>query len=757
MNRFARLLPLLRNSLIILGALVFALGLAYLADKSTERTAPRPVPVVSATEKAAAEKKQDAPEKPMTAGEFARETDERIYGYDYYYRYRIKTLVPYGDGSLLCAFRADFKQEFKISFDNRVNKEEMPEPNSDVVVSAVLASLADWQKADRADRQARGQDLLAEPIIPKAYALYQLSLTVDRDAAIKLMDELLALPAEERKPLAAIAKYRRARLTMSLEDWAALSDEATKQRLASIRADLESVKAHALEGSLDPAKISENTAYWLAYTRCMILPSERLIRLGEADFAGAVQTYLRMPQRGQANSFNSCLRLMVKISRDGQFETMAKDHDLRLMLTQYLAAGGVDDYENNLDRDVLRERRAAWLDTLAKSGIDSSFAPELMALLQYEDGRWQECVSSAKLMKDDDPLRKLLLSRCVLRLTGDISASRCTLESGSIRIDDQNGAKTRPFTDALDLTAMIHLDKKDELERRVQGEIGMIMLGQGDLTGALERFESGAFGAEAEYVGECLLTVDELKRHVDLRRSRGIPVVRLYPADWDEPLENLEQLLGSRLMREGRLEEALDYIDPALRPYATNYVLHRRAAQRTDLSARERADSYWRGALAIRTLGERILHAPYGLSWSTGQGWYVGFGTPHRLVLSQYDENTKVPSMKLLPVGKEERERLSIWQSRNIEYPELSARDARYASFRHALEAVRLLPDNDPAGAEILQYAGNLLKYREPKAAVPAYRLLVTRFPQTPYGRHAIAKKWFSPERPEPSADLLSK
>lgn len=756
MNRFPRLLPLLRNSLIILGALVVALSLAYLVDKSTGRTAPRPAPLVTTTDKAAAEIKRAAPEKQMTPEEIARKTDERIYGYDHYYRYRIKTLVPYGDGSLLCAFRTDFRQEFKISFDNRVNKEEMPEPNSDVVVSAVLASLADWQKADRADRQARGQAHLAEPIIPKAYALYQQSLTVDREAAIRLMDELLSLPKDERKPLSAIAKYRRARLKMSLEDWGTLSDEATKQRLASIRADLESVKTHAIEGSLDPAKISENTAYWLAYTRCMILPSERLIRLGEADFAGAVQTYLRMPQRGQANSFNSCLRLMAKISRDGQFETMAKDPDLRLMLTQYLAAGGVDDDENNLDRDVLRERRAAWLDTLAKSGIDSSFAPELMALLQYADGRWQECVSSAGLMKHDDPLRKLLLSRCVLRLTGDISASRYTLESGSIRID-QNGAKTRPFTDALDLTAMIHLDKKDELARRVQGEIGMIMLGQGDLTGALERFESGAFGAEAEYVGECLLTVDELKRHVDLRRSGGKPVVRLYPADWDEPLENLEQLLGSRLMREGRLEEALDYIDPALRPYATNYVLHRRAALRTDLSARERADSYWRGALAIRTLGERILHAPYGLSWSTGQGWYVGFGTPHRLVLSQYDENTKVPSMKLLPVGKEERERLSIWQSRNIDYPELSARDARYAAFRHALEAVALLPDNDPAGATILQYAGNLLKYREPKAAVPAYRLLVTRFPQTPYGQHAVAKKWFSPERPEPPADILSK
>jgi hypothetical protein len=35
--------------------------------------------------------------------------------------------------------------------------------------------------------------------------------------------------------------------------------------------------------------------------------------------------------------------------------------------------------------------------------------------------------------------------------------------------------------------------------------------------------------------------------------------------------------------------------------------------------------------------------------------------------------------------------------------------------------------------------------------------MLVTRFPQTPYGQHAIAKKWFSSDRPAPPADLLSR
>jgi hypothetical protein len=58
---------------------------------------------------------------------------------------------------------------------------------------------------------------------------------------------------------------------------------------------------------------------------------------------------------------------------------------------------------------------------------------------------------------------------------------------------------------------------------------------------------------------------------------------------------------------------------------------------------------------------------------------------------------------------------------------------------------------------KILQFAGNLLKFVEPKAANPAYVLLATRFKQTPYGEHALNRHWFSKERPNPPADIIAK
>jgi hypothetical protein len=752
-NRFARLLPFLRNSLLIVGALAFALGLAFLLDRSTDRQEAKAIPGVIVPEKEVAATNSSAPTRRQTAEEAAESREYWLFGLyskDVLY---VHGVMHQGDAELIGNLGTDLHHDFRSVFGGRVNRDEKEAPYSDRIVSAVLASLAEWQKADQAARQARGEAPLAEPIVPQAYALYQQSLTVDRESAIKLMDELLALPAEERKPLAAIAKYRRARLTMSLEDWATLSDEATKQRLAAIRADLGSVEAHAREGSLDPAQISENTAYWLAYTRCMILPSERLVRLGEADFAGSVDTYLRMPQRGEANAVNSCMMLAHKLCGEGYFQPALVDEDLRMLVTIFLTSNGSHNRERQLSSDVLVDRRRQWLEALDAAKVPANFAPAHVAILQLAVGRWQACAETCAMMPAADPTRRLLLSRCNLRLSGDRDVSRAFLDGGSPRLDLTTPAKG--FTTlTTDQTTIDPLDPKTVL-RRVHGESGMLALSAGDIPTALRHFDEGDFLMESFYLGECLLTIDELKDYVDRRQ---IPPNKGHGADDYSyyPLVNLRELLSSRLMRAGRLEEALEYVAPKLRTQATNYVLLRRAAERSDVGARERADSHWRSALAIRQLGEIIQHSPFGLSWSGGS-WYVGYGYWPRVRLGQSMDDRQPLPMEIAPAGKDETRRLLSWQTQHIDRADLSERDARYASFRHALEAVRLLPDNDPAGAEILQYAGNLLKYREPKAAVPAYRLLVTRFPQTPYGQHAVAKKWFSAERPEPSADLLSR
>ena len=757
-----------------------------------------------------------------TAEELASERDHNLYGYGYTNRYRIGSILEFGDMSMLCSFRSDFMVDFRKEFGSRINTEELPAPSADLVVTAILRPLtlrlretgkdeevlrpiveyiglkmlpdrtAEWRywklvykywqdpqgfwsmdivtdfkeaeqlrenRAATTPDEAAYRDALRR--IPKAYAFYFDSLTAERTRAINLMDELLALPEAERKPLNTIAKYRRARLKMSLEDWAALSDAEAKQRLADIRTDLASVPTHAKEGSLDPAQLSDNAQYWIAYTRSMILPAGRLVRLGEADFKGALSTYLRMPIRDQGNAVNSSYHMARKLCAEMNFAGCEKDPDLRRVITLYLAAGGSNNSHMQLSHSEAKTTTEAWLDALSKADVDLSFDPARIAMLQYVAHRWADCLRTLALLPTDDPLRLLLASRCNLRLTGDLRTSRRILDPST---SAQSAAQfvgvlrpIKPTNDDADFTTLIDFNEKTEMAERATAEKGITALCQGDFIEALSLFSKAGFLSESDYVSECLVTTDELKDFVDkLDKDR--------PKDWQRSMGIVRSRLASRLFRDGRMEEALEYVSADLAPKARSFVILHRLAERTDIADRARADAYWRAALIIGDIGETILRAPIGLSWSADgshtkpdSNWYVGYGfLPHQR-LNKEREYEHAQKHTLIAPAQDEVRRLNTWLDGHVEKPVRSERDARYATFDLALKAARLLPDNDPAGGQILQYAGNLLKYRERKAANPAYVLLVTRFKQTPYGEHALKRNWFSKETPEPSSDIISK
>jgi hypothetical protein len=722
--------PFYRGIGVVATCLWLTLIILFVTFKLTK---PEQITVAGATTPPTTTSEEATKAKPPTEAEIEEGIDYELYGNERIRR-RIGLLLEKGDASLLCDFQTDFSSDLKVAFGRMISREQREEPTRELIQSELL-------------RHRQGVSV-------KAFALYEESFIVDRVDAIRLMDELLRLPDGERAPLAALAKYRRARLKMSLEDWDGLSDEAARLRLREIREDLTDVAALARQGSLDPAKVSENATYWLAYSRSMILPSRRLESLGEDDYAGAAETYLRMPRRGNANAVNSCLHLLYKLCQENNIRAANASETLRKLMSYYLASAGGPFYERSPNEEILAAASDAWLDLLAESKTDHGFAPKHIAIIQYRRGRWRDCQDTAYRLPATDPVRRLLLSRCNLRLTGELGRSRAILDGAELTGGQRTPA---PVTTRYEYRMLIDLQLTEELRERVAGESGLLALQAGDFMRALNMFEQGRYGEDALYVAECLLPLDELKQYVDRRRAAKLPPPKFREYYGDGTFDDLEMELSSRLMRAGRSVEALEYVSKDLRPQATTFVLLCRAAERSDFPSRERADSYWRAALLIRQLGETLLHTPHGMSWTSGGGWYVAHGNLPGYRSRSFDFEYPPPDMKILNCGPEELRRVRGWESANMVPAGRSGRDARYAAFDLAIKAVALLPDNDPAGATILQYAGNLLKYREPKAAVPAYRLLVTRFPQTPYGQHAVAKKWFSPERPEPPSDILSR
>ena len=100
---------------------------------------------------------------------------------------------------------------------------------------------------------------------------------------------------------------------------------------------------------------------------------------------------------------------------------------------------------------------------------------------------------------------------------------------------------------------------------------------------------------------------------------------------------------------------------------------------------------------------------------------------------------------------------MEAWAAKHLVPAGRAYRDANYEAHRLCLEVVKLLPDDDQAGAQILQFAGSLLKYRDPPAAQLAYRELAIRFRGTTLGAEARRKHWFAKFAADPDSDWVLK
>ena len=184
MNRFARLLPFVRNSLVLVLATFAALMFAYFVDVLTDRPL-RPAATSHVVTHAQPTGRALTKEEAMDVeAERSERLDHELYGSSLRRGGDSEDLMRDGDASLLSRLRVSFMDELKARFGDRICKEEKPEPTDDIILSEVLGALSAHQAAQAEARAARGEPPAKTADIPKAYALYEQSLTSDREASI---------------------------------------------------------------------------------------------------------------------------------------------------------------------------------------------------------------------------------------------------------------------------------------------------------------------------------------------------------------------------------------------------------------------------------------------------------------------------------------------------------------------------------------------------------------------------------------------
>lgn len=626
--------------------------------------------------------------------------------------------------------------------------------------------------------------------LPEEFRFYIRALSLERADALALCEALLNLPPAQRRHLSTLAAYRQARLRMAMT--ADLDEDGDEAHLQDVRRDLKHVKQLVAEGYPAIAHLDLAADGWLArtYLYGTSLESAYDSEDPEVDAAQALQAYVQLYRQGDATARDSIEHVLRAVLASGEMAPLTKDPLHRKLTTAYLCSArqltqdGLGGFATELNADAV-----AWLNALRAAKVDFSEDAVRLAALQYRLGQWEACAVTLKSAPAADATAQLLAARLRIR-SGDLAGATQVLRPLAAKRLPAPARGTRPEEEfrgppyfsfhgidysyeSVDLgvpdytskafmtseydTYTFNFGQPAGAVSRARVELAILELHFGHYVPAMNLFYNEGMMEDGDYVAECVLTTAELKVAVD-RSWRVKPGEAKGGSvhDYGRTVpEHVRALLSRRLFRDGRWQEAGPYLPEEHRKTLQLFIAQMRIAQDPKQSPRARADAYWRAALNISSEGENYLFCELGLEWTSASDihWYDPRGLPVQRIRPILDE----PENLLAPPTEDEIKRVEAWAAKHLVPAGRVYRDANYEAHRLCLEAVKLLPDDDLAGAQILQFAGSLLKYRDPPAAQPAYRELATRFRGTPLGAEARRKHWFSKFAADPDSDWVLK
>lgn len=639
-------------------------------------------------------------------------------------------------------------------------------PDAEQDAALILQEMRDYLDGEKAFGETKPAAKVAASRLPDCYQLYLGSLTPDRAKALEATEALLALPPDQRRPLGAVAHYRRGRL---LEHFIRNEDartqagkELTLERLRVLRQSLEAVQTAIKEGSPDVASVGAAARGWLAdsYSR---LPMECGEMLRETvDLRKAADLYLGLRAEGEVIGEVSLRSLMCGLSESqAGLELCRDDKELRRLMTMFLSSHRETwiEQEEEPPRDKAIEE---WLRVLNSGNLAEPDENTVrIALLYYQRGDYDASERLVAKCPPGDVAAAMLRSRLELRLGRRVEAAKALERAlpglGKVEAFPQWGLDDRLWETWEKSWVFVKRDQTNSADGKLRAELAMLRLGLGDFADALRLNLAAGLIWDARYVAECVMSVDELKAFVDAE-VKGPHVRKRGYLEWAEPgdtidlNEEIRVLLGRRLCRAGRWTEAKPYMRPGMAAQIDAYLGHLDLARDTTKDSRTRADAYWQAALLIRAHGRELLYCDFGprhTAWlwtPTGavRGWVENNWPRCRAEPSQ-----TYPWNPLTGPGTDERRRIEAWLAENPAPGNRHNVLMKYRAFDLGMKAVELLPDNDPSGGMILQHVGSELMYLDPPFANKAYKLLATRFKETPFGKYAAEKHWFMlAERP---------
>jgi hypothetical protein len=466
---------------------------------------------------------------------------------------------------------------------------------------------------------ARDRELFALPVelvaaMPREHALYTAAAAKfhdgDLDGAANGFEALLRLPAHERKRLSVAAAY-----SLGRARYATWNDA---KAIAAFR----DVRALVRAGFVDDQNLAVDSLGEEARASMRHDSTEQV-----SNWIRGIKLYAQQAAHGAPSGATSLLMVVRSTDASDRAILYRDDVGTALLALYYYTRGN----------ELSGEERAVWKKELAKAVTKGTRGAAYMAAASYRDGDW---IGAAKFSSlSSAPIATWVKAKLALR-DGDRTRAETLL-----REVERAGLKGNDYNTEI---ASYTLDS--DPSSLVRAELGLLALASDRFTEAAEWFGKGQRGAEASYVVDRAMSIDELlvavQRTQPLRaeKPQGEPPTCRYWDATDEKVraycwgKMLLDIYARRLLRAHRYDDALEAFgverptkeddadgdestenDPD--PAGTFVVEMKRAAQTTGV---ERAEHLFYASRTLRRYGMEIAGTEAGPDWRIYDGGYEG-------------------------------------------------------------------------------------------------------------------------------------
>ncbi len=419
----------------------------------------------------------------------------------------------------------------------------------------------------------------------------------DHGLAAEYFQKVLALPADQRALRSTWAAYSLGRTLFAMSSEAGAGPDL----LAQSRKAFEQTRRLSIDGFSDPLELGVAS-----------LGEEARVARTAGDWDSAIELYATQNLHGSAVGYSSLKLLMadLMVMPDDQLAVLLKGKAVQQLVTASLISRLGWSFG---DQPPSEQKLIKLLQNSTRGSLDNA---DRLAAMNYQQGDY----ASAKAFLEqagDGGLAWWLRAKLALR-DGDKGAAAAAYAKAA-QAFPQNESWGERRTPDWDYETV-------QPKCRVDGESAILALQRGDYLQAFDQLyrSQSIYWYDAATVAERVLTLDELKQYVDTQVPAP-PALSQQDRDNYVPLPvaaNLRNLLGRRLLREGRYDEAPEYFDNSdLQAKARWYGQLREEAE-SKWWPTKRAFAYYYAATVARYDGMELLGYEMSPDYATFGGNY---------------------------------------------------------------------------------------------------------------------------------------